>query len=280
MLHHFVDGGALILSHVLTQGFEDPIPTDRSEPQCPSPIWKAAIDRDYEELRKGGIKGPAIDQDLWNIKSPTVNTIVLGMNGQVAAVIWGSIRLILKFAQPVLPELLDMFEELGRALPRFRKYEQELPMTNTLENALSDVYTEIIVFCAHSITFCRNNPNIARSRHAWSQFSSDFSKAIANLRSYSRVVDETADMIRFSRETHTAETIQAIKGLQALSVTDLSLPCYMIPYGLNLRFFGRESEIQTLKSGLEPQNESGNLRVMAIYGLERHSLLCTTPIRP
>lgn len=81
------------------------------------------------------------------------------------------------------------------------------------------------------------------------------------------LVDETADMIRLSRETHTAETIQAIKGLRALSITDLNLPCYMIPYGLNLRFFGRESKIQMLKSGLDPQNESGSMKVMAIYGL-------------
>lgn len=98
-------------------------------------IWQAAIDRYYAELRKGGVKGPAIDHDLWSIHSPddllqqingltpadsrtagswirslgrlkpillsindfvAVMTLSLGMNGQVAAVIWGSIRLIMK----------------------------------------------------------------------------------------------------------------------------------------------------------------------------------------
>lgn len=100
-----------------------------------SSIWQAAIDRYYAELRRGGVKGPAIDHDLWSIHSPAdllqqingltpadsrttgswmrslrrlepillsindfvaVMTLSLGMNGQVAAVIWGSIRLIMR----------------------------------------------------------------------------------------------------------------------------------------------------------------------------------------
>ncbi|KAJ5943339.1 Tetratricopeptide-like helical [Penicillium verrucosum] len=95
-----------------------------------SPIWQAAIDRYYEELRKGGVKRPTIDRDVWSIHSPddliqqindfapansmvgtlrrlepillslndfaAVVTLALGMQGQVAALIWGSMRLILK----------------------------------------------------------------------------------------------------------------------------------------------------------------------------------------
>lgn len=109
-----------------------------STQQSPSPkskgdseIWKNAIRKYYDELEKGGIKGSAIDKDLWNIKSPqdlldqiraleppnargwlgsvrrletvllslndfaAVAAFALGMNGKVAAVVWGSIRLIL-----------------------------------------------------------------------------------------------------------------------------------------------------------------------------------------
>lgn len=100
-----------------------------------SPIWQTAIDRYYEELRKGGVKGPTIDHDVWSVHSPddllqqmnnlapgnqcissqwvdnlrrlepillnlndfaAVITLALGMKSQVAAIIWGSIRLILK----------------------------------------------------------------------------------------------------------------------------------------------------------------------------------------
>ena len=107
-------------------------PSDVTKPD--SQIWQNAIYRYYDELKKGGIKGPAIDKDLWNIKSPielldqiralepsdertsrawlgslrrletillslndfaSVTAWALGMNGKVAAVFWGSIRLLL-----------------------------------------------------------------------------------------------------------------------------------------------------------------------------------------
>ncbi|PYI09529.1 TPR-like protein [Aspergillus sclerotiicarbonarius CBS 121057] len=270
-----------------------------------SHIWKAAIDRYYEELRKGGVKAPTIDKEVWSIQTPddllkhiqnltptssstsvswmsslsrlksillTLNdfaavlTLALGMNSQMAAVLWGSIRLILKWAQPVLPELLDMLEDLSRALPRFRKYEQELPMTPALETALLDTYTEIIIFCAHSIAFFRNNPNLAFSKNAWSKFSSDFPTVISNIRRYSRVVNETADMIRLTREAQNVDTIEAIKNLQLSQPKELKLPCYMIPYGLNLRFFGRSQEKRMLEESLDPQANCDSLSVIAIHG--------------
>lgn len=159
-----------------------------------------------------------------------------------------------------------MFEELGGALPRFRRYERELPMTPTLKDALLNVYNEIIVFCAHSIAFFQNNPNINKGRYAWAKFNSDFSKGISQLRHYSRLVDEKADMIRLSRETKSAETVEAIKNLQVSASTDLNIPCYMIPYGFNMKFFGRTAEIDTLKRNLCPNDEGRGLRVIAIYG--------------
>lgn len=100
-----------------------------------SPIWEAAIHRYYAELERGGIKTPALDRTLWDIDSPKAlldeiqsmvpqesqitrvwTTVLprlepvllglndfaaviawsLGMNGRVAAVLWGSMRLILK----------------------------------------------------------------------------------------------------------------------------------------------------------------------------------------
>ena len=99
-----------------------------------SEVWKAAVQKYYNELAKGGLKGANIDKDLWKIKSPielldeiravqpqnmglsrawmgavqrlepillSLNDFVivtawaLGMNGRVSAVIWGSIRIIL-----------------------------------------------------------------------------------------------------------------------------------------------------------------------------------------
>lgn len=118
----------------------EPPQGDRSERHSHvSLIWQAAIDKYYEELRKGGVRGPNIDQDLRSVHSPdellqqiqclmpmdpetgsanwmgslrfsrrlkpillnlndfaAVIASVLGTNSQVADVIWGSIRLIVK----------------------------------------------------------------------------------------------------------------------------------------------------------------------------------------
>jgi hypothetical protein len=115
-----------------------PVRQDSPFSKDESVIWQNAIQRYYDELRRGGIKGPAIDKNLWNIKGPmelleqvrnleppdsrasrtwlgslrrlepillglndfaSVTAWALGMDGKVAAVVWGSIRLILNVSE-------------------------------------------------------------------------------------------------------------------------------------------------------------------------------------
>ena len=115
-----------------------PMHQDGSFPKEESAIWQNAIQRYYDELGRGGIKGPAIEKDLWNVKSPmdlleqvknleppdsrasrawlgfinrlepilrglndfaSITAWALGMDGRVAAVVWGSIRLILSVSE-------------------------------------------------------------------------------------------------------------------------------------------------------------------------------------
>lgn len=279
-------------------------------PQEDSQIWRQAIRKYYSELEKGGIKGPALDKDLWNINTPmdlinqikalessqslvsrswfgslklssrletvllslndfaAVTAWALGMNGKVATLVWGSIRLILKLAQPALPEVLVMLEKLHQTLPKYCKYEKELPMTKALEDALSDMYTEIIIFCACAITFFWNNPNASIKRPAWSQFNRQFLKTIEDLKLQSRRVDEEVDMIRMRRETMTAETIEVMKNLKETKLEDqVKLPCHMIPFGLNPRFFSRDREVDMVRKALDPAQGHEKLQVMSIHGL-------------
>lgn len=119
-------------------GSTTPVSQDSFLSKGDSVIWQNAIQRYYDELRRGGIKGPAIDKDLWNIRSPmelleqirnlepldsgisrtwlgsirrlehillalndfaSATAWALGMDGKVAAVVWGSIRLILNVSK-------------------------------------------------------------------------------------------------------------------------------------------------------------------------------------
>lgn len=130
------------------------------------------------------------------------------------------------------------------------------------------MYTEIIVFYAFAITFFRNNPSTSNSRRAaWSTFSSRFEKVISNLRIYSRKVDEVVDMIRLSKETHSAETVKAIQSLQQLVISDNGMPCHIIPFGINLKFYGRSAEMQELMKVLDPKTGHQTLRAVSICGL-------------
>lgn len=162
-----------------------------------------------------------------------------------------------------------MLQQLQQELPQIHMYEEELPRTTELEAALSDLYREIIVFCAHAIAVLHNNPNINLNERVWSRFRDrDFEQVIGKVGKSSRRVHEVADMIRLSKKPHTAETRAALAGSQDLQVSKGSTsPCYMIPYGLNLRFFGRDVELQRLKDTLDPSTESARLRAIGVYGL-------------
>jgi len=59
---------------------------------------------------------------------------------------------VCQHAKPVLPDVIGTLESLQQALPRIRKYEQELPMTELLAAVLLDLYSEIVVFCTYAIT--------------------------------------------------------------------------------------------------------------------------------
>ena len=158
-----------------------------------------------------------------------------------------------------------MLEELRHTLPRYRKYEQELPISDAIANSLSAMYTEIIIFCAKTITFFRNNPNVGKSRNAWSEFNSEFLKTIVNLREHSRRVDEEVDLICLKREANMAETLAVMSHLRGVKLDDgLVIPRHSIPYGLNPRFYGREMEGAKLREALNPREGKERMKVLSI----------------
>ncbi|ELQ32324.1 hypothetical protein OOU_Y34scaffold01189g6 [Pyricularia oryzae Y34] len=269
-----------------------------AEPQADSsPIWKTALERYFAETRKGGIKDAAIENHLWTVQTPEdllngieaivppntepsiswaralkeLKPVLLGLSDFAAIIAWafgmdGKTEIdSKKNAQPVLAELVEMLGELQRTLPRIQKYEKELPMTDALEKALLDMYSEIIVFCAYAVTTFRNNPNIGRSP-AWLSFNQRFAQTKTNLEKFSRRIDEVVDMIRLSRESRTAETVAIIQNTKSKDPS-VRLPCHSIPHGLNLRFFGRESQMGILKETLGPEKNRQEMRAISIHGI-------------
>ncbi|CAH0057327.1 unnamed protein product [Clonostachys solani] len=268
--------------------------------------WTNAISRYYHELHKGGIEQSVIDKDLWIIQSPedlftqiepldevqgsqsspwpgaitqlrpilvalndfvAVTSWVMGAKAKFAAVLWGSFRLILKFAQPVLADVIEMIESLEHALPQIKQYDNGLPMALELEGPLSDVYGEIVVFCAHAIVVLRNSPDIGHNKLVRYKFSKDIYRIIENIRKFSQQVDKAAGIITLFRGTKNIDTIAAPEDLKIANKPEgANLPCLMVPYGLNLNFFGRENELAFLRGALDPSIGT-TLRAIRVHGL-------------
>lgn len=63
-------------------------------------------------------------------------------------------------AGDTLHDVVNMLEELSLTFPRFRRYEEMLPMDRWLDHSLLDVYIEVICFYAGAIHFFRSHPHV------------------------------------------------------------------------------------------------------------------------
>ncbi|KAI9719975.1 MAG: hypothetical protein M1812_003100 [Candelaria pacifica] len=265
-----------------------------------SPLWERALERYRAELKEcddyeGVLDVASVEELLSQVKAlepakannrttmstlnrlePTLThmndfaavvALCLGAETKTAALVWGSIRAILTLALPtgdMLRDVMDMLEELSMSLPRFRTYEETLPMKASLESSLVDVYSEMTCFCARTINFFRN---LLRCR-AWPNFDVDFKRTIKRLKCLSQEVDKEADNVRMQvdREKN-IEILTLMQSLKENQVGDGVLPCYLIPYGLNERFYGRLEAMQRVVEALNPQENDSSQRSIALYGM-------------
>lgn len=201
-----------------------------------------------------------------------VIAICFGADAKLTAFVWGSIRLIITLASSAgdtLQNALDMLEELSLTLPRFRHYEQTLPMDSSFERALLDVYTEVICFYARSIHFFRSHPHTLLRRTAWGDFRGDFERTVRRLKHMSSVVESEADLAKMRMETEKySEVLQLLKGLKVGKSNDEAVVhCYHIPASMSPRFWGRDEALSIVKAALDPGETVESLKSFAIYGM-------------
>ena len=204
-----------------------------------------------------------------------VIALYFGADVQLTAVVWGSIRLMLTLASSAsdtLQDVLDMIEELGLTLPRFKIYESTLPIDKALETALLDVYTEVICFYARAIHFFRTHPHVLLRRSAWEGFRTDFSQTVRRIKHMSSKVESEADLARMRmEEAKYKEVLELMEGLKNSKIHDTeNVRYYHIPFDLNPRFWGREQTLQTIKEALDPQKRSNSLNVFALHDTYYH----------
>ena len=129
------------------------------------------------------------------------------------------------------------------------------------------MYTEIIVFYGYAILFFRNNPIAATDTSLWFALRARFEDSLTFLRTYSMEVGKIIDVTQLSRETHRAKRVDVINNFRISEAGKNDMQRHVVPYGLNLKFYGRSTEIDQLKNCLDPRNDSDKLKVVSIYGL-------------
>ncbi|KAI9811064.1 MAG: hypothetical protein M1827_005646 [Pycnora praestabilis] len=268
-----------------------------------SPLWDKALERYREELKdvddyNGAMDVGSMEELLSQARAleppghpsktlsslnrlePTlvhmndfsaVIALFLGADAKTAGLVWGSIRIILTLALPagdMLPDVLNMLEELSMSLPRFRAYENTLPMNDALETSLLASYTEMTCFCARTINFFRSNPHHVLRRKSWASFDGDFKQTIKRLKRLSQLVDSEADAARMRADgARNAEILAVMQSLQGSTNKGVALPCYHVPFGINERFYGRQEVLRRIRNSLIPQERNSQPLSFALHGM-------------
>ena len=268
-----------------------------------SPLWNRALERYREELNGSddyeAISGSGSLDELINyaktidMRVPertalnslsrlrpilkfvddfsAVIAICFGADAKLTAFVWGSIRVIITLASSAgdsLQNVLDMLEELSLTLPRFRHYEETLPIDSSFEQALLDVYTEVICFYARSIHFFRSHPHARVRRTAWADLHGDFERTVRRLKRMSAVVESEADLAKMRMNEKYSEVLQLLKDLKVGQSNGGAIgPFYHIPASMCAHFWGRDDALSIVKAALDPGETVESLKSFAIYGM-------------
>lgn len=200
-----------------------------------------------------------------------VLALCFGADAGLTAAVWSSIRLILSHASSAaetLQDILDVLEELSLTLPRFQVYEQTLPPSRQLQQALLDVYCEIICFYARAIHFLRNNPHLVLRKNAWQSFRSDFSRTIMRIKRMSSTVESEADLARMRKDgLQYKEVLELLTTMKMKASGDGKPTQYNnIPFAANARFSGRDELLAAIET-IGPDSAATSLKSVALVGM-------------
>ncbi|KAH9428730.1 hypothetical protein MCOR02_011275 [Pyricularia oryzae] len=211
-----------------------------AEPQADaSPIWKTALERYFAETRKGGIKDAAIENHLWTVQTPED---------------------LLNGIEAIVPPNTEPSISWARALKELKPGMLGLSLFAAIIVWAFGMEGKVAVLLWGSIRL------ILMAKSCLAIFQSEICSNDKKFEKFSRRIDEVADMIRLSRESRTAETVAIIQNTKSKDPS-VRLPCHSILHGLNLRFFGRESQMGILKETLGPEKNRQEMRAISIYGI-------------
>lgn len=82
------------------------------------------------------------------------------------------------------------------------------------------------------------------------------------------MVESEADAARMRVDAvRNSEILELMQTLKEGKIHHDKLPCYYIPFGINERFYGRETAIQAVREALDPRPGKTTPRSLALHGM-------------
>ncbi|KAI9658885.1 MAG: hypothetical protein M1821_001845, partial [Bathelium mastoideum] len=165
--------------------------------------------------KKHGVLASRIQDFLSSIQqySSIIDTCA-GPN-QIAAALWGSIKFVLL----VTSNVTEYFEKLSRRVaqlsiycPRLLEYEKLFPTSIRVQEALSDFYAIVVVFCSKALKVVQNKGIRKFTKAAWKSFKLEFGEIEECL---SAAKDEIKEELQLASE-------QARHDLNRLLITEIA----------------------------------------------------------
>ena len=110
-------------------------------------------------------------------------------------------------------KLMEMLQQIGDALPRFQVYEQLFRNHQSLQQALSSVYLELILFLSRAKKVFSGSQFRLFRRVLWRSFDQTFNDSLSELRRCSDLVEREATLAHMLEESQTRLEMARLKSL-------------------------------------------------------------------
>ena len=176
-----------------------------------------------------------------------------------------------------------MLEDLSLTLPRFRAYEQTIPMNDALETSLFAVYTEVIFSTHARYTFSElgrmvcGKCSLSHStlltqvvlllRNAWPELRGDCTRTIQRIKRLSATAEREVGLTRMRLDTQKyQQVLDLMASLQTKDTKPKSKTSHYLPFTETARFCGREDILSEIDQALD-SNTGAQLKTFAVYGM-------------
>ncbi|SPO02307.1 uncharacterized protein DNG_04980 [Cephalotrichum gorgonifer] len=186
----------------------------------------------------------------------TAISVFTQSNPEITCLVWGTLKIILDAACVVsetLEMVVDMYDKITRAMPRFYEYMELFPRREGLQDALFRIYCAYLDFSMSTVKFLNLHVFLSFVRLGFLQTA--FKGAVSQIRDASKEFDDETKL------AHTASTIEnfsVLKGAlrQPSLLLERSSTVFSVPWQKNAKFCGRQSELAQLRKSLIPSSST------------------------